>query len=160
MMRSEPADVLSKPTRGGVRVSPPERVLITDRVVIIRPSILTPNWKMRSALRLFERVGEPFDFHFDMSTPQVMFCVELVCYAIPELGLPRQMVYGRPTIVPDSIALRMIRGSLRLNFVAYVRGSPGAFEVATLKQLAADLAVQWAPRRKPAKPTEIVAAEP
>lgn len=146
--------------QGGVRVSPPERVLNTDRVVIIRPSIPTPNWKMRSALRLFERVGEPFDFHFDMSTPQVVFCVELICHAIPELGLPRQMVYGRPTIVPDSIALRMIRGGRRLNFVAYVRGSPGAFEVATRGQLAADLAVQWAPRRKPAKPAEIVAAEP
>lgn len=144
--------------QGGVHVSPPERVLNTDRVVIIRPSIPTPNWKRRSALRLFERVGEPFDFHFDMSTPKVVFCVELICHAIPELGLPRQMVYGRPTIVPDSIALRMIRGNRRLNFVAYIRGSSDAFDVATLRQLAADLAVQWAPTRRPAKPAEIAAA--
>lgn len=136
--------------QAGVHVSPPQVVLNTDRVAVLRPSIPTPNWKRRSALRLFERVGEPFDFHFDMSTPKVVFCVELICHAIPELRLPRQVVYGRPTIVPDSIALQMLRGSRRLDFVSYIRGNPDGFEVATRSRLAADLAAQWAPRQRQA----------
>jgi hypothetical protein len=131
----------------GVHLSTPERVFDTDRVVIIRPSIPVSNWRARSALRFFEQVGNSFDFRFDISTPDAQFCVELICDAIPELGLPRQLVYGRPTIIPDTLAAELFRGNHRLRFVAYVRGQADGFEFGSRDQLAEDLAVHWSPKR-------------
>lgn len=132
----------------GVHLSLPKIVLDTDRVVVTRPTIATRNWKRRSALRLFGRLGTPFDFNFDSTTPQRLFCAELVCRAIPELRLPRYMVYGRPTIIPDSIAVRVARGSPTLSLVAYVRGTPSGFELRSRSQLAQDIAMHWAGARR------------
>ncbi len=144
----------------GVHLSQPRTVFNTDNMVVIRPVVSTANWRRRSALRLFERLGEPFDFHFDASTPDVAFCVELICEAIPELRLPRQMVSGRPTIIPDVVGVEMLRGNRRLRYVMYVRGSPEGYELGTREQLANDIAVAWTPERRQPPPPVYEAGMP
>ena len=109
----------------GVHLSPPSIVLNTDRAVVLRPQISTPGWRQRAMATLFGDLGRKFDFNFDAGRADRLFCVELICRAMPELRLPRDRAYGRETILPDRVVHDAARGKLPLRFVAYVAGDKG-----------------------------------
>lgn len=131
----------------GVHLSPPPVVLNTDRVAILRPRIATAGWQQRATATLFDHLGTRFDFRFDASRPDRLFCTELICHAIPELRLPRDIAYDRPTIVPDRVVLEGAAGNPRIRLVAYVIGSPSGYQVGTRSALRSDLDEAWTARR-------------
>lgn len=127
----------------GVHLSSPSVVLNTDRAVTLRPQIATQGWRQRALATLFNELGNGFDFNFDAGQPDRLFCLELACRAMPELRLPRDMVYGRETIIPDRAIYEAARGHLRLRFVDYVVGDGRNVRRAGRAALTADIAGKW-----------------
>lgn len=127
----------------GVHLSPASVVLNTDRMAATRPRIGTPRWKQRAVATLFGDLGRPFDFSFDATRPERLFCAELVCRAMPELRLPRDTVYGRETIIPDRIAYESALGRSRLAFRRYVAADADGRREGSRGTLAADIRRAW-----------------
>ncbi|MCR5855562.1 YiiX/YebB-like N1pC/P60 family cysteine hydrolase [Mesorhizobium sp. J428] len=127
----------------GVHLSPPSVVLNTDRAVTLRPRIATRGWRQRALATLFSELGNRFDFNFDAGQPDRLFCLELACRAMPELQLPRDMVYGRETIIPDRAVYEAARGHLRLRFVDYVVGDGRSVHHPGRAALTSDIAGKW-----------------
>lgn len=127
----------------GVHLSPPSVVLNTDRAVTLRPRIATPGWRQRAVATLFDELGKRFDFNFDAGRSERLFCVELACRAMPELRLPRNMAYGRETIIPDRAVYEAARGHPRLRFVDYVAGDGRGVRRPGRETLSADVAGMW-----------------
>lgn len=132
----------------GVHLSPAEAVLNTDAVVVMRPR-LSRAARRAAAGGFAARLGEPFDFHFDDATPDVVYCTELVNQVLPGLALPTRHLYGRETILPEDIVLQTAVGKSQLDLVAYFTGTPEGWRRATRAALVADLRDWWHRPRPP-----------
>ena len=113
--------VMIEADRKGVHLSSPDRVLDTDRVVVLRPQLPSAKARRNAALGYVEHVGTRFDFRFDSDESERLFCAELVYHVLPELGVPTRHVYGRDTVIPDDIVAKGLRTPYRLAVVLYVR---------------------------------------
>lgn len=135
--------IIIEAVNDGVTLSKPEKVLDTDRVLAARPggpAGTAIRERRRSVIALLERFGTPFDFHFDASTPEKLFCVELLQQSIPALRLPVEEVYGRPTIKPVSIAESLFRPGSDVAFLLYIKGSRDGFQSVSKEDLRRELA--------------------
>ncbi|MBX3531941.1 MAG: hypothetical protein KF849_15135 [Rhizobiaceae bacterium] len=122
--------VIIEAVNNGVVLSLPNAVFDTDRIVVARPGGAdggSPEQRRAAVAALLSRMGTPFDFHFDASTDDELFCVEFLQCSIPALRLPVETVYGRPTIKPVALAEAVFEDRSNLAFVAYLKG-PGRFE--------------------------------
>ena len=132
----------------GVHLSSEHQVLNTDRAVVLRPKSLTPERRNKALRDYFTSVGMPFDFYFDVSTPDETFCAELVSIVMPELRLPVTELYGIKMILPESLPASALEESSRLRFVSYTRAAKGGWERAGASALRADIAAAWAPKQR------------
>jgi hypothetical protein len=135
-------EIVIEATNEGVHLSKLEVFLDTDRVLLARPgggNGLSAARRRDIVLALVSRLGTPFDLHFDASTDDALFCVELLQRAIPEVDLPLETIYGRPTIKPVAIADAVFRTSAPLGFVAYLKGGKGGFQGVSKADLQAEL---------------------
>ncbi len=129
-----------------VRLSTPETALRADFAVVLRPHLPGGEARRRRAIDDFMAlVGTPFDYHFDADEKRTLFCAEILCRVMPELKLPKQVVYGRRTIIPDEIVVAALRGTTPLSFVRYVRGDAegDGFSVASSARLRRDIIASW-----------------
>ena len=127
-----------------VRLVTPADAIHSDVAVILRPHLPGGSARKRRAVDDFmAHLGTPFDASFDASNAARLFCSELVCHVLPELHLPRQVIYGRETILTDEIAAVALHGGSRLSFVRYVRGRPDGVEIAPASQLRRDIVAEW-----------------
>lgn len=118
-------------------------VLDADRVLLVRPGGeqgLSRRDRRKSVVALASRMGMPFDFHFDATTPHELFCVELIQRSIPTIKLDVETIYGRPTIKPVAIAEAVFRSDSNLSFVTYLKGSKGGFQGVSREDLRGELA--------------------
>lgn len=130
----------------GVHLVSPDELLDTDRVAVMRPRFLSA-FRRRAALQeIYRLLDAPFDFHFDMDTPDSIFCAELLDRVLPELHLPIQRLYGRRVVVPADIPLLATRPGATLAFVHYVRATTTGWEAASRRELAADIEADWRAR--------------
>jgi hypothetical protein len=107
---------------GGVQLHPAETVLDTDAVAILRPQRQDRATALRRAMG---QVGVPFDMAFDASDGARLFCVELIALSYPALDPPRDILYGRETILVDRLVTGALTGDLPLTFAGYLEASPG-----------------------------------
>jgi hypothetical protein len=131
--------------RHGVHLSTPQTVFNVDRVVVLRPTGLTPRDRAGKLVDFFGHVGTRFDFHFNADDDKCLFCAELVNHVMPEAGFPTRKIYGRTMILPDEIIAAALRGDAPLELVTYVRGTPGGWTIGDAGQLRADLDRAWSP---------------
>lgn len=103
----------------GVRVSTREMVLDADGAAVFRPTSLSRARKRQAAVDFFTEVGKPFDFHFDLTSNDRIYCTELIHNFLPELNFPVTTTYGRPSIWPDEVAAEALTGEVPLEFLRY-----------------------------------------
>ena len=126
----------------GVHLSLARTTLETDRVLVLRPTL--DGTRRATALKHFlVTLGTPFDFHFDLDTPECVFCTELIQRVLPELGLKNHRVYGRNLIFPDEVARAALDGHLRLKPQIYVVGTRQGWRVTPVSQARVDINEQW-----------------
>lgn len=126
----------------GVHLSPASDILNTDAVAVLRPA-LSATERRFATRELFSELGRPFDVHFDLRDPELIFCSEMVARAMPGLELPVRMVYGRPSLVPDDIAAQAIGGK-RLRLVSYIIPDPQTgWRRASREEMIRDLNQYW-----------------
>lgn len=128
----------------GVHLSDENRVMNTDRIVILRPRVSRAARKAKALRDYSSSVGMPFDFRFDLDTPECTFCTELVRAVLPEINLPVTHVYGNHVVIPEAVIKAAHEGSARLEIITYVAGTKTGWEKRDRKQLAADIAAAWA----------------
>lgn len=129
-------------TSRGVHLSASADLLDADRVLLARPggdAGLSRSARRDAVIALAKRIGTPFDFHFDVTTPGELFCVELLQRSIPSLDLPEETLYGRPTIKPVALAEAVFRRDGGLSFLAYLKGSRKGFQGVSRDDLRAEL---------------------
>jgi len=127
---------------GGVRLAPPEIVLDTDAVVLLRPESQNRAAILRRGLA---RMGVPFDMRFDSADPSQLFCAELISLMYPAADLPRSTAYGRETILIDAIVASALTGDIPFGLVGYVEATPGGGSRAlSARDLAWRLRQAWA----------------
>ena len=71
------------------------------------------------------QIGRPFDFRYDIATPQQIFCTELLLAGLPRLGVFQRRIYATPTILPDDLAQAALAGHGGLSLLWSVRALPG-----------------------------------
>ena len=126
---------------GGVRLAPPEVVLDTDAIVVLRPEGASRATALARGLAL---MGTPFDMHFDSSDASALFCAELIGQVFPGAPLPRTPVLDRETIVIDGIVAGALAGDLPFALVGYVEATPGGgARVLSARDLAFDIRRAW-----------------
>lgn len=126
---------------GGVHLSPREVVLDTDAVVALRPRGMNRAQALRRGL---VRMGVPFDMHFDAADQSELFCAELIALMFPEAEIPRTIVSGRETILPDAIVAAALTRDLPFGLVGYVEATPGGgARVQSPQELAWDIRQAW-----------------
>jgi hypothetical protein len=129
----------------GVRMADVEELFMTDAVGIFRPSYPNAAAGAEVMRRSMSRLGTPFDFAFDSTESERLFCLELIAISDPDLGLPEDHLYGRTTIIPDRVAAMALSGHARLSFVGYLEGHRRGWRTATAGQLAQRIMEAWPP---------------
>ena len=127
----------------GVHLSDENRVMNTDRVVILRPQIKTGARRQKALRDYAGAIGMPFDFKFDLDTPECTFCTELVRMVMPELNLPVTHVYDTHVVIPEAVVKAAHDGTSRLTIIAYVAGHKDGWSERSIRELAADIAAAW-----------------
>ncbi len=126
-----------------VRLAGPEQVMDSDATALFRPQGLSRAQKQRAVIYLFKQIGTPFDIHFDLDTDEALFCTELIDKALPEMGLPVNIAYGRRVIWPDEVATRSLLGKTGFRFLTYIRGTRMGWREAGWRQMAVDILAAW-----------------
>lgn len=127
----------------GVHLSTPPIVLDSDRIVVLRPQFSGTARRREAAAGFAERVGMPFDYHFDNATPEVLYCLELIAQVLPEMELPVRTMYRRQTILPDDVVAEAAVQRSKLKLVGYFRGAPDTWALADRAALITDLSDWW-----------------
>ncbi len=134
----------------GVHLSDEDRGLNADRVVVLRPKHLTAARRAKALRDYFTAIGMPFDYYFDVTTPDRTFCAELVSIVMPELHLPVTKLYGIKMILPEAVPASALEGKSALTVISYTRATPKGWERVGPAELRADIAAAWAPKTQKA----------
>jgi hypothetical protein len=130
----------------GVHLSLEHRALNTDRVVVLRPRVGSGTRRNKALRDYFASVGMPFDFQFDLDTPERTFCTELINVVMPEQHLPINRLYGTRMILPEELPASALNGRSALTLVSYTRATPKGWERVGPADLQSDIAAAWAPK--------------
>ena len=130
----------------GVHLSLEHRALNTDRVAVLRPRGASGARQAKALRDYFAAVGMPFDFRFDLDTPERTFCTELVNVVMPEQRLPVSRLYGTRMILPEELPASALNGRSALTLVSYTRATPKGWERAGPADLRSDIAAAWTPK--------------
>lgn len=120
---------------------PAARVLESDAVAILRPH-LSGAERGRALAALAGAMGTPYDYTFDLASPDKLACTELINLAMPGLRLGIQEAYGRQVIFPDRVVSQAIRGE-RMSLVGYMVGKAGGYQWRNTHSLMGDIAAYW-----------------
>lgn len=126
-----------------VRLAGPRYVFNSDSVALFTPTHLTRSERRAGVIALASALGTPFDFHFDMSSRDSLYCVELLSVALPNLVMPEREVYQRPVVMPDDLILSSLRGETCLRFKGFVYGLRDRWGVGSADLLAQSIARAW-----------------
>ena len=135
--------ILIEAFRSGLRPQRIDQVIDVDAVAILRPTPYGRGNQTEAIGRGFGLIGMPFDFRFDQSTTECLFCTEAVMHAMPDLRVPTRVLYGRPTIMPDEMVHSAIVPRTRLRLALYVKADRADWRQATADELAKDLEAAW-----------------
>lgn len=126
-----------------VRLAGPRYVFNADAVGLFTVPHLTQDQRRAGVIALAESLGTPFDYHFDLGTPDSVYCVELLAQVFPDLALPERDIYDRRVAIPDELAMAALNGENCLKFRGFVYGMPDRWGVGTSTLLAQSIARAW-----------------
>jgi hypothetical protein len=123
------------------RLITPSKGLEVDAAAILHRA-LTPSERRYAARAAFSSLGLPYDFFFNVDTPQTLSCTELVNKAYPELHLKIRPAYGQHVILPDDVVAQAIRGE-GMHVAGYIVGTTSGWEWRGVGSLMADISAYW-----------------
>ncbi|MBO6675279.1 MAG: hypothetical protein JJ908_09415 [Rhizobiales bacterium] len=126
-----------------VHLAPFDHVFNADRLVLLRSHLPSASARREAIAHFYSHIGTPFDYRFDGSTEDCLFCTELAEHVLQQLALESAPIYDRPVLLPDQIILTALNGSRRLTFVDYVEAYPLRWEVGSRADLIAKLHTRW-----------------
>lgn len=132
----------------GLHLSTADRVFNTDRIAVLRPPSHSGTAERRHVLAFVEHLNGRFDFHFDLAEDHALFCAELIDHAMADVRLRRTIVYGRQTIIPDTMAFDAAKARNGLSLVLFAHATPDAVTFGKARLLIADLARHWSAKNK------------
>jgi hypothetical protein len=106
--------------KDSVRLSPFEKIIDVDEIVILRVRDRGAAWRRAKYSALFARLGEPFDYNFDVRDESRLTCAELVAEVFPEFDIPVRFARGRYAIIPDDVARIAVEGSAHLSVRRFI----------------------------------------
>lgn len=127
----------------GVHLSDAHTLLETDSAALFQVTGLNRAETRAGLIHLFREIGKPFDHHFDLDTPESVFCTELIHDAVPSLDIPVTITYGRRVVWPDEVATQSLLGNTGYRFAAYVKGSPFGWRQESQQVMAAQILQAW-----------------
>lgn len=126
---------------GGVKLQRADIVLDGDAVMILRPKGMD---RRKLLARSMPLIGTPFDTAFDAGDDTRLFCAELIAAVYPRARVPTVEVYGRQTILIDSVAAAALSGKMPFSFVGYVEAGPQVgVRVLSARDVARRLRTAW-----------------
>ncbi len=134
-----------------VRLAPFDNVFNADRMVLLRSHLGSMSARRQAIIHFYSHIGTPFDYRFDGSTDDCLFCTELAEHVLPQLALESAPIYDRPVLLPDQIILSALNGNRRLTFVDYVEANRDGWETGNRSDLIAKLHARWRGAPEPAR---------
>ena len=104
-------------------------VMNTSEIAIVRLAWAKGDQRRRYS-HMFEYLGQPFDYNFDLKDERRLTCIEVMAKVFPEVKLPVRYTTGRYTYIPDDLARMSTRPGNGVSFVAYITpDGKGGFDV-------------------------------
>lgn len=90
----------------GVTMNTLEHFMDIDDLLVMKPNnVRDPGEHL---LRVFQQIGKPYDFNFDVETESALICSELVYLVFIDEVWPTKREVGRFTISPDHVAWKAV----------------------------------------------------
>lgn len=128
----------------GVHLVALEEVWNTDRIVVLRIVANDEAQHERMAgiyQRVAARLGEPYDFSFDVDTPSRTTCTEFAARVFADVSWPIRDAFDRRVLVPDDMIRAAAAPGRPIAVVTYVKATdPATGYEANMVELSDDLA--------------------
>lgn len=115
----------------GVVLNTMEHFLNIDDIAVTRYKKITKKEVVDGILRAVSHIGKKYDYTFTTETQESLICSEVVYASFPQIKFKEEIVAGRWTITPESIASETFPGGLLETITLYHDG----------KEISGDLAL-------------------
>ena len=125
----EDGKTLLESANDDVHLSEIFEIMNTSEIAIVRLAWARGDQRRRYS-HMFEYLGQPFDYNFDLKDERRLTCIEVMAKVFPEVKLPVRYTTGRYTYIPDDLARMSTRPGNGVSFVAYITpDGKGGFDV-------------------------------
>lgn len=106
--------------RSGVQLSSLEEYADADEFIILRPDTLLNNQKHSIVENTIKHLHKKYDFNFDIESPDMINCTELVYLSYDFIDWKVRYFMGRFTLFPDDLLITAL-SSDKLKIVAFLK---------------------------------------
>jgi hypothetical protein len=111
---------MAEALRNGVQLSNLEEYADGDEFLVIRPSSLTEENKKNIVENTMKHLHKKYDFNFDIESPDMINCTELVYLAYDFIEWKVRYFMGRYTLFPDDLLITALTSD-KLKVVAFLK---------------------------------------
>lgn len=111
---------MAEALRSGVQLSSLEEYADGEEFIILRPLSLSDDQKQRIVENTMKHLHKKYDFNFDIESPDMVNCTELVYLAYDFIDWKVRYFMGRFTLFPDDLLITAL-GNNQLKTVAYLK---------------------------------------
>lgn len=104
-------NVFAESTQKGVVYSHSHNFADGNIYVIIRPNTVTHEQNKRMLRVLKAQIGKNYDFNFNVESPDLIFCTELVYLVYEQISWRTKKIAGHFTIMPDYLVLEALENN-------------------------------------------------
>ena len=101
-------NVFAESTQEGIIYSHSRNFAEGNTFAIIRPNTVTNERNKRMLQILKAQIGKNYDFHFNVESPDLIFCTELIYLVYEQIPWKTKRIAGHFTISPDDLVLEAL----------------------------------------------------
>ncbi|MDP3895402.1 MAG: YiiX/YebB-like N1pC/P60 family cysteine hydrolase [Mesorhizobium sp.] len=110
---------------GGTVLASLARMIDSDRLAVVRvqsPESDLAGWRCELAGLAIEQLGHPYDYSFDLDSPDRLSCAEVLTHTFQGVTWQARLLFGRPTVLPDDVVRLALAENSGVALVAYFAG--------------------------------------
>jgi hypothetical protein len=112
---------IAEALRSGVLVSNMQEFADGEVFIILRPKTLSTQQKQRIVQNTMKQMGKNYDFNFDIESPDMVNCTELVFLAYDFINWKVRYFMERYTLFPDDLLLTALENEDQFEIVALMK---------------------------------------